>query len=183
MNENRYVLAAFERRDGADKAVVDLIDGEFDIDDISVVAKYMDKKFSDELPGKNKEVAEDVSAGMIGGALAGGISGLLASVGVLPGMSGVLIGGQMAGMLGLTGSAAIGASGAVTGGAAGSLIGVLVGLGISRSDAEYYNDVIADDGVILAVAVEGDSRESRATDTLSKYMGKRINVAPEKTLP
>ena len=107
----------------------------------------------------------------------GGVAGLLAGVGVVPALAGIMIGGPIAAALGLAGAAALTVSGAVTGAVAGGLIGGLTKLGLSHEDAEYYDRAVESGSVVIGVPVS-DENEDAVRNVLEDYQGEDIKTAP-----
>jgi hypothetical protein len=157
----RMFIAAFTDIDRADRALGELSSHGYDAKNVSVITKESRLR-----PAKAQSAAERTASGLMGGAVTGGaiggLAGLLAGAGVFPALAGFLIGGPVAVALGLTGIAAVAASGAVTGAVAGGLIGALTKLGLSPADAEYYNEVVNGEGILLIVPFEhGGKAEAR----------------------
>jgi|GEM_PF-1383635 len=141
----KVLFAAFASSDSADRALSELESHGFNPKDLSVIT------------GETHSTAESATTGaaegVLTGSVIGGLAGLLAGAGVVPALAGLLIGGPIAAAVGLTGIAAAVATGAMTGAVAGGFIGMLMGLGLSREDAEYYQDTIDRGGVLLGVPV------------------------------
>jgi len=123
----------------------------FNPKDISIVMR--DRKEQEEI-GHNTgtKVAGGALSGATTGLVVGGIAGLLAGI-IIPGLGAFLIGGPIAAALGLTGAAASTVSGAATGVVAGGLIGALTGLGLSKDDAERYQERVKEGAILVAVPV------------------------------
>lgn len=167
------LFAAFDDQAPAQLAYDELQVKGFNAEDISIVAKQ--KPAVDE---------PSIAGGTVGGALSGattggiigGLAGMLAGAGVLPGLTGFLIGGPIALALGLTGIAATAVSGAFTGAVAGGLVGGLMGLGLSQEDARYYDDVINRGGVLLAIPVHSANEESDVRQILTVHHAKQVKA-------
>lgn len=158
---DRMFIAAFTDLDRADRALGELSSHGYEAKDVSVITKESQLR-----PVRAQSAAERTATGLMGGAVTGGtiggLAGLLAGAGVFPALAGFLIGGPVAAALGLTGMAAVAASGAVTGAVAGGLLGALTRLGLSESDAEYYNEVVDREGILLIVPfAHGGKAEAR----------------------
>jgi hypothetical protein len=126
----KTVVGLFENYTDADRAVSELNSRGFTRNEISVAAR--DNAIRDRMvgtAGEERAVAESAGAGAVGGAVVGGLGGLLVGLGALaiPGVGPVIAAGTLATALGST------AAGAGIGAAAGGLIGALVGLGIPDS--------------------------------------------------
>jgi uncharacterized membrane protein len=114
-----------------------------------------------------KGTATGVGAGAAVGALAGLAIGVSAFV--IPGVGPVLIAGPLAGALGITGAAT--ATGAATGAVSGGIIGALTGIGLSRSEAEKYEEAVRKGEVLVAVATRADTHG--AVETTLEHIGAR----------
>ena len=115
---------------------------------------YIDSK--GEMQDKVSDVGAGAGKGVVTGAAIGALAGLAVANGILPGLGAFFVAGPLATALGLTGAAAATAAGAVTGLAAGGILGGLVSMGISREDAEMYQD-LAERGDVLVVAKSDDA--------------------------
>lgn len=153
----KMLFGAFVSRADADAAIADLEEYGLDSGDISVIAREEDFKAERrETPPAASDAAAGAGSGAVTGGVIGGIAGLLAGAGVIPALAGLLIGGPVAALLGLTGVAAATVSGAVTGAVAGGLIGALTKLGFSESEAKYYDETVRKGGLVLGVPVDED---------------------------
>ncbi|MBI2134270.1 general stress protein [Candidatus Woesearchaeota archaeon] len=136
------VLGVFSNKYDAEDAISELRDKGFNVDDISIAMK-----------GDGGRVDDTRTAATSGttGAVIGGVIGLLAGAG------GFLIGGPIAAAAGLTGALASAAAGAATGGVAGALVGI----GMSRNDAQLYEESVRSGGILLAAPImDGDEEEA-----------------------
>lgn len=149
----QMIIAAFDERDMADKAVTELEEAGFDSEEMSVIVREAEETDTGD---DGSPVAEGTVGGATTGAVVGGLAGLLIGAGVLPALGGLLIGGPIAAALGLSGVAATAVSGAVTGAAAGGLIGALTGLGLPEDRARFYNETVQEGGVLIVVPVEAE---------------------------
>jgi uncharacterized membrane protein len=152
------ILAAFHNSRHADQAVRDLESLGYNPKEISFIGKEGASYVAPDDSPANR-VVEGASSGAVAGGAIGGIAGLLAGAGVFPALAGLLIGGPIAALLGLTGAAATAVSGAVTGAVAGGLIGSLVGLGVPEETARYYEETVNEGGVVLAIPARPAQRE------------------------
>jgi uncharacterized membrane protein len=153
----KMVIAAFDDREMADKAVTELEEAGFDSEDLSVITRENQEQAVENATDDSEHpVAEGAVGGASTGAVIGGLAGLLVGAGALPALGGLLIGGPIAAALGLTGLAATAVSGAVTGAAAGGLIGGLTKLGLSEDRARAYGEAVQEGGILLIVPVEAD---------------------------
>jgi hypothetical protein len=156
----KTVVGLFENYTDADRAVSELNTRGFNRNEISVAAR--DSALRDRVvgtAGQERAVAESAGAGAVGGAVVGGLGGLLVGLGALaiPGVGPVIAAGTLATALGST------AAGAGIGAAAGGLIGALVGLGIPEDDAHFYAEGVKRGGVLVTVQASDD----RATEALN----------------
>jgi hypothetical protein len=142
-----------------DRADVEEAMGKFESEglnpkDISIIMK--DTSTAEDI-GDNTgaNVASGAASGIATGAVIGGLAGLLAAT-IVPGLGGFLIGGPVGAALGLTGAAATTVSGAATGAVAGGLIGALMGIGLRREEAEYYEGRVREGAILLAVPALDD---------------------------
>lgn len=143
------VLGIFRDREDVTAAIDELRERGFDAKDISIVMR--DKSQAKEIhDDTGAGVAEGAVSGATTGAILGGLAGLLAAT-VIPGLGAFFIGGPIAASLGLTGAAASTVSGAATGAVAGGLLGALMGLGLNREDAAYYEEKINAGAILVAV--------------------------------
>ncbi len=171
----QMLLAGFDSYKDADMAVTDLEKAGFTSDEISVITAENKDKAGDAMG----DMAEGAVGGATTGGVIGGLAGLLAGAGVIPAITGLLIGGPIAAALGATGIAATAISGAVTGAAAGGLIGALTNLGVSESDAEEYETMIKNGGMLLAVSTDTDN-QSEAKEILEDHGAHSINSVTTK---
>ena len=156
----KTVVGLFENYTDADRAVSELNARGFNRNEISVAAR--DSALRDRVvgeTGKERAVAETAGAGAVGGAVVGGLGGLLVGIGALaiPGIGPIITAGTLATALGST------AAGAGIGAAAGGLIGALVGMGIPEEDANFYAEGVKRGGVLVTVQASDD----RATEALN----------------
>ncbi|MFL5801734.1 MAG: general stress protein [Roseiflexaceae bacterium] len=156
----KTVVGLFENYTDADRAVSELNAHGFSRNEISVAAR--DTALRDRVvgeTGRERAVGESAGAGAVGGAVVGGLGGLLVGLGALaiPGIGPVIAAGTLATALGTT------AAGAGIGAAAGGLIGALVGMGIPEQDANFYAEGVKRGGVLVTVQASDD----RAAEALN----------------
>ncbi len=158
----KIVVGIFSNTGQAESAIRNLDNLSYNPNDISVVAKDVEKNKS--LKETGAKIGAGTASGVATGAIVGGLAGLLSSS-VIPGLGAFFIGGPISGALGITGTAASVVSGASTGAAAGGILGALTGWGISESEAKDYQQSIEKGGILVAVpAREGE--EDNVTDLL-----------------
>lgn len=155
----KMILGVFTERDDADRAVDDLGDAGYKVEDISVIMKRKEGEKGGMAAGA--PIAEGTISGATTGGVIGGIAGLLIGIGAIaiPGIGAILIGGPIAAAIGLTGAAAATVSGAITGALAGGLIGALGSLGLSEEDARMYERRVREGGILLAVPVRENNQD------------------------
>ncbi|MBI3966405.1 MAG: hypothetical protein HY329_12300 [Chloroflexi bacterium] len=152
------VVSVFTSRSVADRAVDDLLQQGFTRDAISVVARGRegvttfdrDYRWDDE---------DHATAG--GGAVAGGLTGLLIGAGValIPGVGPIFAAGPIA--------AAVGAlMGGAAGAAIGGIAGGLIHAGVPEEEARYYEDRFREGGFLVTVTT---SREDLARSVLARH--------------
>jgi uncharacterized membrane protein len=155
---DKSTVAVFETLEQAEQAVRRLNEGNYPIEQISIVAQNLETE---------KEVHGFITAGDIAkqgagtGAWFGGIFGLLMGGAVLfvPGVGPLVVAGSLAAaMLGAAEGAAVGAT-------AGALLSALAGWGVSREHIIKYEDHIKS-GKYLVVAHGSDEQVERARGIL-----------------
>ena len=166
-NINRKRAAGlFHSRNRAEKAVRDLNDSGYDMQNVSIVAKDADQidgiETTEEVGNK---VDDGATAGALTGGALGGITGLLVGLGTLaiPGVGPILLAGAAATTIATT------LAGAGIGVAAGGLVGALVGLGIPEERAKVYRDSVKD-GSFLVMA-NGTPTEIDRVDAIMNRHG------------
>lgn len=139
------IVGLFDDYGTADRAVQALRDYGVDGNRISVVTRHND--------ASNQVTA--VEAGAATGAAAGGLVGLLAGLSALlvPGIGPVIATGTIATTLATT------LVGAGLGAATGGLLGVLVDLGFSKEEAEFYAEGVKRGGVLVSVGTDSQDEE------------------------
>jgi len=141
----RSIVGLFANRQAAEQAIVDLKNAGFDPSRIGVVMQ--DKKEAQEVA---HEHGTSSTEGAVGGSIIGGTAGaLLAATGalIIPGIGPFISGGILAT--------------ALVGGAAGWLVGGLVGLGIPKEEAEYYEGRVQQGSTLVTVDAQGRDAEAR----------------------
>ncbi len=103
-----------------------------------------------------KGALKGAAGGSLTGGVVGGLLGALATV-LIPGIGPVIAGGLLAGIV----------AGAVTGGALGSISGALTGMGVTRQDAEYYDQEFR--GGRTLVTVDAGDRRSEAEQIMRDH--------------
>lgn len=127
-----------------------------------------------------KDVADDTGANVAGGAatgavaggVLGGLAGLLVGIGALaiPGIGPVVAGGALASAFGVGGGTAV--AGAGIGAGVGGLVGALTGLGMSKEEAEYYDEGVRGGRTLVTVEDEDDRAHRYFDETgADRYRG------------
>ncbi|MDP1561177.1 MAG: hypothetical protein Q8M16_07255 [Pirellulaceae bacterium] len=153
------VVGVFHSHAEAQKAVRDLKGAGFTEEQIGIATQDRDGTFQEQAQGT--EVSESATAGALGGLGIGALWGLGIVAGILPAIGPVIAGGALA---------AIVASAAGTA-AAGGLIGALVGLGIPKDEAEYYENEFNNGRTVVTVkaGVGKFAQASRILDDSNSY--------------
>lgn len=151
---NTTVVALYDGRESAERAVNDLVAEGFDRDRMSLVAGKSAVIAPD--VGPHEEIGSGATAGA--GAAIGAAGGFLAGVAALaiPGIGPVLAAGPLATAL----------IGATAGAATGGLIVGLRHIGIGEHEAEYYEQAVRRGGVL--VSVHAGERAEAAADILDR---------------
>jgi hypothetical protein len=148
------VMAVFDKRTDAEKAVSWLRDHRVPADNISVMTRK-----SDEEPARaeradadaGSDAARGAGIGLAAGAGIGVLFGLAAAA--IPGVGPFITAGALAHALGVTGGAA--AAGAIVGGTSGVVAGALSKWGLDKADADYYGAEIERGATFVAVDLAG----------------------------
>jgi hypothetical protein len=150
------IVAMFDNTSDAHAAVRELVDNGFTRESISIISREGADQYGELL---DPMPMDDTVEGVAGGALLGGLTGLVVGLFALaiPGVGPVIAAGPIAAAL--TGAGV----GAVTGG----LVGALVDLGYDEDTAGYYAEGVRRGGVL--VAVNASNRQQLAHQILSRY--------------
>lgn len=167
--ERLTVVGVFADRPAAEAAVVALEGAGFTHEHIGFASHGdpVSKEGTDHASGALKGAA----SGSLTGGVVGGLLGALATV-LIPGIGPVIAGGLLAGIV----------AGAVTGGAIGGIGGALTGMGVSKEDAEYYDQEFR--GGRTIVTVDPGDRRTEAEQIMQAhgaYNSANRPVAPETT--
>ena len=153
------VLGLFKNPKDAEKALQDLEENGFNPKEISIVMR--DRKGS----GKVEDSLEDtfIGEGVSTGAAIGSIAGLLVGIAaiIVPGLGGLFVAGPIAGIFGVTATAAATTlSGAIIGGLEGGLVAAFVQLGVPEEEARIYEKGISQGAILLAIPLSGNNEET-----------------------
>ncbi|MBI3966440.1 MAG: hypothetical protein HY329_12480 [Chloroflexi bacterium] len=155
------VVGVFNTRHAADRAVDGLMQQGFTRNDISVIARGREGVSTFDPDYRWDDFDDNDHATASGGAVAGGITGLLVGAGALliPGVGPIFAAGPLA--------AGIGAlMGAVAGAAIGGVAGGLIQAGVPEEEARYYEDRFREGGYLVTVST---SREDVARSVLASH--------------
>ncbi len=148
----KRAAGTFYNRSQLESALERLRDSDFDMNDVSVLAKYEEGEpgsvagvpVTDTVGNQSEEKAV---RGATTGGIIGGIAGLLVGIGALaiPGIGPIMT----AGVIGTTLATTL--TGSAIGAATGGLVGGLIGLGIPEARAENYDAAIRKGGYLVLV--------------------------------
>jgi TM2 domain-containing membrane protein YozV len=156
--ERNTVVGVFADRAAAEEAVTALEGAGFTNEHIGFAghgeptAQGAAREGADHAGGALKGAA----GGSVTGGVVGGILGALATA-LIPGIGPVIAGGLLAGVV----------AGAVAGGAIGGLTGALTGMGVSKEDAEYYEQEFR--GGRTLVTVDAGNRRAEAEAIMREH--------------
>lgn len=157
----KTVIGTYEDMQTASAVVNDLVNANFDRNNISIIAENADDRHSSYVSqgGSQQGMGDDVGKGAGVGAALGGVGGLLVGLGALaiPGVGPFVAAGPIAAALAGAGI------GAVTGG----VIGALVDLGIPEEEAQIYSESIRHGNVLVAAQVP-DTQVSQAARIMER---------------
>jgi hypothetical protein len=160
MNTQRTVVGVFDDRSSAQQAIEALKQVGFQRDQIGLTARSDDEGASwrgegDE--GTGSYAGEGALTGLTAGAGVGALWGLGIVAGMLPAIGPAIAGGTLAAIM----------SSAAAGAAAAGLAGTLIGLGIPKEEAEFYESELRAGRII--VTVQADGRQTEASSILSRF--------------
>ena len=170
--QSKRAIGTFSNHADAEKALHELRDSSFPMNQVSIVGQDMNRNSSmsgaqgsdrlSDLDDGNK-ADEGAKKGAATGGAVGGLTGLLVGLGMvaIPGVGPVMLAG--AGATALATALTGGAIGAATGG----IVGGLVGLGIPEKEARTYSDRV-DQGHYLVMVEGTDADVQRAESILSQ---------------
>jgi uncharacterized protein (TIGR02271 family) len=153
------VVGVFSDHDRARQAIKALKDSGFTESQIGVASAHSEglRRVSGDDAGDDSYVAEGATAGVAAGAGLGALWGLGILAGALPAIGPAIAGGTLAAIL----------SSAAAGAAAAGLGGALLGMGVSKDEAEYYESELKSGRTV--VTVSAGSRRSEAQSILQRY--------------
>ena len=153
------VVGVFDDPIKAREAVAELRQAGFRDDQIGVVSHGRDDDEGSTEVDKGDAVAEGALAGVAAGAGVGALWGLGIMAGLLPAIGPVIAGGTLAAIL----------ASAATGAAAAGLVGALIGMGIPKEEAKYYDEQFRAGRTIITV--QGDQQAAQARMILDRFSG------------
>lgn len=159
MNERNTVVGVFADRNNAQQAIEELRRAGFQDDQIGLMASGDSDYGTTASEASETYAAEGGATGLAAGAGVGALWGLGIAAGMLPAIGPAIAGGTLAIVL----------SSAAAGAAAAGLGGTLVGLGIPKEEAEYYESELKSGRIILTVRPDG--RNSEAMAILRRFGG------------
>lgn len=176
-NGHRTVVGVFTANEQAQRAVSELRrmgfkDSEIGVarrdesgrgDDTARGASGQGASGEDNTEGHETYAAEGTAAGVATGVGVGALWGLGILAGVLPAIGPAIAGGTLAAIL----------SSAAAGAAAAGLGGTLIGLGLSKDEADYYDQEFKAGRTVVTVTAKG--REIEAEAILSQFGGYDIS--------
>lgn len=148
------VVGVFTDRAQAQRAVNELKRAGFTDDQIGVLGRDTKEVASeDRVEGETDSyAAEGAATGLAAGAGIGALWGLGILAGALPAIGPAIAGGTLAVLL----------SSAAAGAAAAGLAGALIGMGIPKEEAEYYESEFKAGRILVTVTATGREDEARA---------------------
>jgi hypothetical protein len=161
-NRRATVVGSFRDSIEARAAISALMAAGFTESQIGVTALNSSGEVSGDLAEDDSYAAEGAATGVAAGAGAGALWGIAIVSGLLPAIGPAIAGGTLAAVL----------SSAAAGAAAMGVAGTLVGLGIPKEEAEYYEAELRSGRTI--VTVNATSRAEEAREILQRYGGYRM---------
>jgi len=164
--ERSTVVGVFHEREDAREAIEALKDAGFNPDSISILSPDREEtRTMAEETGTH--AGSGAATGLVAGGILGGIGGWLVGIGALaiPGVGPFIAAGAFATALG----------GAAIGAGVGAIAGALIGMGVPKDEAEYYEGEVRSGRTLVTVAAPGHYdeaqrilREHRAYDIESR---------------
>jgi hypothetical protein len=179
------VMAVFDKRSDAEKAVSWLRDHRVPLENISVMTRRSDEPSAVGEPARperadadaGSDVARGAGVGLAAGAGIGALFGLAAAA--IPGIGPFITAGALAHALGAFGGGAV--AGAIVGGTSGAVAGALRKWGLDKADADYYGAEIERGATFVAVDLTGTSLTPADVEEAFRRFGGRFrdkNAAP-----
>jgi hypothetical protein len=152
MDERSTIVGVFADKAEAHQALEELRRAGFRDDQLGLMASGESEYGTAATDPSDTYAAEGGATGMAAGAGVGALWGLGIAAGVLPAIGPAIAGGTLAAVL----------SSAAAGAAAAGVAGALLGEGIPKDEAEYYESQLRSGRIILTVRPEGRSAEATA---------------------
>ncbi|NTU80559.1 MAG: hypothetical protein HGA45_14475 [Chloroflexales bacterium] len=161
------VVGIFYTAAEAEQAVADLMNSGFPREKISLIAPG-DHVEHVKVEGSGVEHSEDMAIGAVSGGLLGGMLGALVGMIVvaIPGIGPVLAAGPLAAAIGGAAGVTM-VVGAGAGAVGGGVLGALTWAGMTKHEAQVYEEYIRRGGTLVMVQASGHERE-RATEILHR---------------
>jgi uncharacterized protein (TIGR02271 family) len=159
VKSNQTVVGVFAEHEQAREATHALRNAGFTEDQMGIVSASRDVhgRQTDSDAGEGNDAGEGAVAGAATGAGLGALWGLGILAGVLPAIGPAIAGGTLAVLL----------SSAAAGAAAAGLAGALIGMGLSREEAEFYEGEVKAGRTL--VTVKAGARRDEATRLLRQF--------------
>jgi uncharacterized protein (TIGR02271 family) len=168
----KTVVGVFDSHAKAQQAVAELRHAGFRDDQIGVIARNVGAaRDTDDDDLAENYAGEGAATGLAAGAGLGALWGMGIIAGVMPVLGPAIAGGALAAIL----------TSAAAGAAAAGLAGALVGMGIPKEEAEYYQKEFHAGRVL--VTVHADARAIDAESILRQNGGHDITNKPEPVQP
>ena len=170
VDNDRTTIGVFTNHYDAEIAVQEIKKMGLGTDHLSIIV-HNDKIAHDLAADTGARVSQGAAAGAGTGAVAGGTAGLLLGLASLaiPGVGPILAAGPLAAALGAT------AAGAAVGAATGGIVGALTGAGVSREDAEKYEEAVRR-GDVLVAAATNDENDEPIERTMERYSARHVKT-------
>jgi uncharacterized protein (TIGR02271 family) len=167
MKERTTIIGVFEDRIKAQQAINELKRAGFNENQIGMTARDNDRVTAENASDEDSYAGEGAMAGLATGAGVGALWGLGIVAGLLPAIGPAIAGGTLAAIL----------SSAAAGAAAAGLAGTLIGLGIPKEEAEFYESEMEAGRVI--VTVKADGRQSEAMAIMRRFGAYDMSTRPQ----
>lgn len=157
---NTTVVRVFQSADEARSAVNELRSRNFAPEQIGVITRRHAETTGSTMDSNNDSyAAEGAATGVATGAGLGALWGLGMVAGVMPVLGPAIAGGTLAAVL----------TSAAAGATAAGIAGSLIGLGIPKEEATYYEGEVHSGRTIVTVSARG--RDAEAIEILSRHGG------------
>jgi uncharacterized protein (TIGR02271 family) len=162
-SQRETVVGVFANHDQAQRATHALKDAGFTEQQIGVASSHQGHGTGADADGDDSYAGEGAMAGVATGAGIGALWGLGILAGVLPGIGTAIAGGTLGILL----------SSAAAGAAAAGLAGALIGMGLTKEEAEYYEGEMKSGKTI--VTVKAAQRHDEALRIIHQFGGYDMN--------